>query len=39
LPAVAIFLAALAVLYLWKSKFNVLVIILVAGAPGWLVFR
>jgi chromate transporter len=33
-----IFLAALAVLYLWKSKLNVLVVILLSGVFGWLLF-
>jgi chromate transporter len=33
-----IFLAALAVLYLWRSKLNVLVVILLSGVFGWLLF-
>ena len=37
-PAVAIFAVALAVLYLWKSKLNVVAIILAAGLAGWIVY-
>lgn len=35
-PAAAIFAGALAVLYLWKSKLNVVVIVLAAGLAGWI---
>ena len=38
LPAVAIFGAALAVLYLWKAKTNVVFVVLSAGLAGWLLF-
>jgi chromate transporter len=36
IPAVVIFGLALAVLYLWKSKFNVVVAVVGGGAAGWL---
>ena len=36
--AVSIFVAALAFLYAWKNKLNVVVVILAAGLTGWLVF-
>nr|WP_174235511.1 chromate transporter [Pannonibacter phragmitetus] len=35
---VAIFAVALAALYLWKSKLNVLLAVLAAGVLGWLAF-
>jgi len=34
----SIFAAALAFLYVWKNKLNVVVVILAAGLAGWLVF-
>ncbi|WP_368736445.1 chromate transporter [Pseudomonas aeruginosa] len=34
----SIFAAALAFLYAWKNKLNVVVVILAAGLAGWLVF-
>ena len=34
--AVSIFVAALAFLYAWKNKLNVVVVILAAGLAGWL---
>ncbi|OJU50193.1 MAG: chromate transporter [Mesorhizobium sp. 61-13] len=37
-PGLAIFALALGVLYLWKSKVNVLSVIVGAGALGWLLF-
>lgn len=39
LPGLLIFAAALAVLYLWKAKTNVVFVILGAGLAGWLAFR
>jgi chromate transporter len=38
LPGVLIFAAALAVLYLWKAKTNVVFVVLGAGLAGWLAF-
>ncbi|MBA3625350.1 MAG: chromate transporter [Methylibium sp.] len=35
---VLIFAAALAFLYAWKNKLNVVVVIVAAGAAGWLLF-
>ena len=35
---ISIFAAALAFLYAWKNKLNVVVVILAAGLVGWLVF-
>ena len=35
---ISIFAAALAFLYFWKNKLNVVVVILAAGLAGWLVF-
>jgi chromate transporter len=37
-PGLLIFAAALAVLYLWRSKFNVLLVVFGAGLAGWLAF-
>jgi chromate transporter len=37
-PAAAIFAGALAVLYLWKSKLNIVAVIVAAGAAGWLAY-
>jgi len=39
LPAAVIFLAALVVVYRWKSKLAIPVIVFGAGVAGWLVFR
>lgn len=39
LPALGIFALALSVLYLWKAKFAVAVVVLGAGALGLLLFR
>ncbi|MDP8916668.1 MAG: chromate efflux transporter [Pseudomonadota bacterium] len=38
LPGLLIFGLALAVLYLWKSKLNILLMLAGAGCAGWLVF-
>ncbi len=39
LPALAIFVAGLAILYLWKAKANLAAVIVGAGLAGWLFFR
>jgi chromate transporter len=39
LPALVIFILSLAVLYLWKAKIAVLVVVLSAGLLGFLLFR
>ena len=36
---VSIFASALAFLYVWKNKLNVVVAIAAAGLAGWLLFR
>jgi chromate transporter len=39
LPGVVTFGLALAVLYLWKSKFNIPLAVIVGGLLGWVLFR
>ena len=36
--ALALFAACLAIAYLWKSKLNVLAIVVLAALGGWLAF-
>ena len=38
IPGVLIFGLALAVLYLWKSKFNVVLAVIGGGLAGWVLF-
>ncbi|HEX8569769.1 MAG TPA: chromate efflux transporter [Caulobacteraceae bacterium] len=38
LPGLLIFAGALAVLYVWKSKLNIVLVVLGAGAAGWAAF-
>ena len=37
-PALLIFAVALAIVYLWKSRFSAVVIVALAGMAGWLAF-
>ena len=37
-PALVIFAGALAILYLWKSKLNIVAVIFAAGAAGWFAY-
>lgn len=39
LPGIAIFIAALAVTVLWKSRFSAPVLVTAAGFAGWVAFR